>query len=901
MKKVQNYNILRTKSVRLLIGLIAILIVMCAAVNRSVVALEHPNWLTGSITADFIDPSQAKYSGEPVPLDEQGCVYQSVYAGASTTATNVCVFQADGFYYGKIDHIVDGGQYKYFVIGLPGDDRMHYVENIPIENLVWLPNSKHVMYIGKGPGSQSSKGLYVIRNLVSQLRYSHLNQAVDAFMIHTDSIDPVLTDEHGSAVDVSTYGISEGGEYLAAKIAGDLLVRVSLRTFEKMLFRTSPLEYMWSARFTLSIDGETIIIPGGKSVARFIKLQENCGQIFNSYPTSWRYVDSGEIISSPCEERLIANLLEGVLGDELGWSSEPSFNYDGSEVTIMAHAVPQYNEPVNNKWIKLSLQGYIMSPRIQYLALGDSYSSGEGDIGLKSDGSSYYIQGTQQIAGCHLSERSYPYLLREMLLIDADRMKSVACSGAQMVMDYGSNPQTYMGQGGRMRDVTEAEVELSRKEALNNFKPGVVPQLEFIKKYKPARVTLTGGGNDVGFGDILKYCASPSWQGVFVDDTCKYAVEGSDLHKILYSSIDTQYLYTKSLIARMKQASPSTEVNLVGYPSFVASSSLVGCGANAGALDSDERKMINDGVVYMNSMLKRAAHDMKVNYIDIEDVLNGGRICEGAEYVTGISDIKISKLTNNDVQELFHPNHDGHIKIASAIHPHMSSASFTPAGEYEYKNTTVVEPRKFIVGPNAIKKTDSVVDVFFSELSFAPRSILTATSHSDVVNLGTFTAGDDGSVSASVDMSSVPIGQHVLQVKGVGITGKEKTYYQFIEVGESHSDADGDSVLDDEDPCMFITSWYDEVTGEDICKVKNVSEENNDKTKKNRSYRAVNNMIEKGKIGNASKLSILLPLHDINQDSFRWYVDETKYKQLHKTKKYYQNKSQEDTYEFKQY
>lgn len=51
-------------------------------------------------------------------------------------------------------------------------------------------------------------------------------------------------------------------------------------------------------------------------------------------------------------------------------------------------------------------------------------------------------------------------------------------------------------------------MQQERTSALAFKKPGIVAQIEFVKKYKPKVVTLTGGGNDVGFADVLGYCAS---------------------------------------------------------------------------------------------------------------------------------------------------------------------------------------------------------------------------------------------------------------------------------------------------------------------------------------------------------------------------------------------------------
>ena len=51
-----------------------------------------------------------------------------------------------------------------------------------------------------------------------------------------------------------------------------------------------------------------------------------------------------------------------------------------------------------------------------------------------------------------------------------------------------------------------------------------------------------GGGNDVGFSDILKYCAGFN----LLDFTCDYSEEGTDLYNTLNDSIASQYFTNKN-------------------------------------------------------------------------------------------------------------------------------------------------------------------------------------------------------------------------------------------------------------------------------------------------------------------------------------------------------------------
>jgi hypothetical protein len=60
------------------------------------------------------------------------------------------------------------------------------------------------------------------------------------------------------------------------------------------------------------------------------------------------------------------------------------------------------------------------------------------------------------------------------------------------------------------------------------------------------------------------------------------------------------------------------------------------CSFNSGLLDRDELNLLNSAVSEMNLTLKQAALNTGVRFIDIEKALEGGRLCEGSEYVTGV-------------------------------------------------------------------------------------------------------------------------------------------------------------------------------------------------------------------------------------------------------------------------
>lgn len=438
---------------------------------------------------------------------------------------------------------------------------------------------------------------------------------------------------------------------------------------------------------------------------------------------------------------------------------------------------------------------------VDYLALGDSYSSGEGDIEKNAHGANFYLPLTDiSNDTCHVSSRSYPFLLRDYWGIDEANMKSVACSGAQVVFDYYRPLNGYLGQNDRLKG--RQDIPVAQQNAIDKFIPGRVPQLEFVKKYQPAVVTLTGGGNDVGFADILMYCAYGSgnvetWykllaEGFYGLATCSFAQSDSEAQQIVNRAIASQYQYTVRLVQSIKQASPNTQIYVIGYPSFISEGAGV-CG-NSLELDSQERAAIYYYLRSLNAQLSKAANDENVSFIDIEDSLKGGRLCEGSKYVTGTKDVLLSggAAQNN----MFHPNAEGHKMIAAAIESAIANGSamdvtvperpaFVSANMYQGTviNTPVVQGTATSQGPLPLSVEPG---------QFAPNTNVAVALHSDTINLGTIKTLPNGSIASTLLHGALPVGFHMLTLEGVGVDGQALLLYQFLTIDKGSAEvADG--------------------------------------------------------------------------------------------------------------
>lgn len=756
-------------------------------------------------------------------------------------SARMCVYERPGFryaFYTKGSPTWWGSIYyeNFFLVGLGSDRNMYVVENIDLDKPPIYVAGSNDMHYKSTADTGYGKTLTYIEDFPSKLwritefgktfRYV-LSQGVEKPFIPSSLDGPVI---------VGGVSASDNGRWIAAEISNVGFVRIDTTTRSVRGFSNYVHQYSWFSNpyieFTISDDGTKIVAFDPAITPRLYSLDNSCELTTDTYDIA--FMENVRTNECPTDDgRLYTSLFQKYEPNQVSSARPSGFNSD-ADTLYFDDVVDEEAGFATVSRKSLHAGEFIQESSLEYLALGDSFTSGEGDIGIKPDGSSYYLPGTEANNECHVSSRSYPFLLREQKNIASNRMKTIACSGAQVLPDYIGNPQSYKGQGNRVGNISGAVLASKRSDALKNFTPGIVTQLEFVKKYQPKTITLMGGGNDVGFASILEYCASPSWEGVFVDDTCGYAIEGHTLRKILGQSIQSQYQYTLALLRAVRQASPHTSVYVIGYPSFISEDEAAVC-LNAAALNSAERTMIDEGVTAMNAMLKSAATSMGVKYIDIQDVLEGGRLCEGSEYVTGLNDIKYNMEKHG--AEIFHPNARAHIKIFQRIladnfqvSPKQNTTpradpieldAHSQFGATDYKVAVQV-----LLAPTQLVEQSSPA-ISLPANSLAPDSIARLAVYSESTSLGDVQIKGDGSVNYTVALpATVKPGRHVLVVEGESPSGEPLQYYQFVTVvSKDVNDIDGDGVANSSDQCAFITSWIDEVTNRDVCKTTPIIEQ----------------------------------------------------------------------------
>ena len=220
-----------------------------------------------------------------------------------------------------------------------------------------------------------------------------------------------------------------------------------------------------------------------------------------------------------------------------------------------------------------------------YVALGDSYASGTGTRTYISDGTT-----------CQRSTRAYPSLIAAAR---GYALNFRACSGA------------------RIGDVTSTQ--LSALTTATTY------------------VTISVGGNDAGFADVLTECALPGWAS-----NCNGKINTAQtyINTTLPSALSTLY-------AGIRSRAPYAKVVVVGYPRIFN-------GEDCNALtwfSPDEEARLNQTADLINSRTAAAAAAAGFSFANPTSAFVGHAVCDDQEYLNGLS---------YPVSESYHPNVLGH-------------------------------------------------------------------------------------------------------------------------------------------------------------------------------------------------------------------------------------------------
>lgn len=232
-----------------------------------------------------------------------------------------------------------------------------------------------------------------------------------------------------------------------------------------------------------------------------------------------------------------------------------------------------------------------------YVALGDSFSAGTGTRASTDD-------------DCYRSPYGYPALIADAQGFTLDYQ---ACSG------------------GTTSDVLANQVgALSPETAL---------------------VTMTIGGNDVKFADVVTECALPGWLS-----DCEGAI--AEGRAILQNELPGRY---DNVLAAIDTGAPNADVRISGYPHLFNGQD---CHV-ATFFSAEEMAELNAATDELDALVEQKTTGAGFTYLDPRAAFDGHAVCDDVEWINGLS---------WPVVESFHPNRDGNIAYADIFWAGSGSA-----------------------------------------------------------------------------------------------------------------------------------------------------------------------------------------------------------------------------------
>ncbi|HEU4977594.1 MAG TPA: SGNH/GDSL hydrolase family protein [Solirubrobacteraceae bacterium] len=227
----------------------------------------------------------------------------------------------------------------------------------------------------------------------------------------------------------------------------------------------------------------------------------------------------------------------------------------------------------------------------QYVALGDSYSSG---VGTRT----YYNDGTS----CDRSPDAYA---PQIASAKGYALSFQACSSAKTT-DVNAN-------------------QLGTLSSTTNL------------------VTITIGGNDAGFSNVILNCALYYF-------TCGSSISSANsfIQNKLPALLDTTYNDIRS-------RAPNAHVVVLGYPHLFTST---GTTCNFNALTSSNEKSLNNTGDLLDNTIKARVTAHGFTFVDPRNAFLPHEVCSSSEWLNGQS---------NPLSESYHPNVSGYANFTSEI------------------------------------------------------------------------------------------------------------------------------------------------------------------------------------------------------------------------------------------
>jgi len=741
--------------------------------STPVAAMNDIQWTDGDITII-----------RDVPLD--GAIsttcptyIQPTFIPEQYRTENLCMYGDAAL---RFATFIDEVGHRRAAVGRPYDPQMHVIQSICDAYACQYAAGTDALVTHQKIGPESI-GVVIYKHVSKRIEITHDLSDRAIYTLNTAEPDFELRVPKKEFIWSPFFGVSSNGKWLAVELHGRGIARINIEDLSVRHISTLLFQYGFGrdpyVELAVSNDGRRIAVSGDNAGFKVFDVTPECGQPLQAGlefdPSTLSCVDSS------------LQLWDQIYG--INTVRQPRFSDDGRRLEV---TVTLWTDPPRR--VTFGVGPLPSESAFDYLALGDSFVSGEGEV----QESSYFDPANS----CHISRRSYPFLIGAMVVIPSTRVGSVACAGARM-QDIANASAEYRGQGDRVP--VNGLSDENQTRILSNLVPGSVTQKSFIDHYQPKVATIGIGGNDAGLMGKLRVCAMPG--------TCEWAV-GEGLHKTA-NEIRRLYEQLVMLYTDLSHTGPATRLYAVGYPDIINQHGI--CDPITDILfDYTERVYMRESIHYLNDVIEAAAHTAGIGYIDIERSLVGGELCNG-----GVATAMNGLRTGNDISvtpllpdlkvigsESFHPTPTGHSLIASFItraHPNIGEEDYCGNGQIRCPQLADIPgiPSYWLANVATQPGVTSYFDTFASLDTVDTRKLhvsvdaglllkdsqVTLEIRSEPVSLGNLKVDSKGVVEG---MATLPIslkaGEHTLHLFGTRDDGESIDIYQFIHAEDGSAD-----------------------------------------------------------------------------------------------------------------
>lgn len=312
---------------------------------------------------------------------------------------------------------------------------------------------------------------------------------------------------------------------------------------------------------------------------------------------------------------------------------------------ILGLANTSTNSDVTGRHVYQVRSGGVIGTK--YVALGDSFSSGEG-------ADDFYGETHTPDNRCHRSGNAYPVLLAGYGDIDYE-LDFWACSGSTISDLYrttATSGDAPFNDPDRQVFYEQPDPDLPAAETSALDRLGPDTQV----------VTISIGGNDLDFFPVAQDCVLQG-MGAPDDNPKPCAARNDATQQRLLEELEGSNRLT-TLFRDIRRAANYADIYVIGYPRFFEERDERDPNSTCSAIyiRPEDQYWMNSRIAELNRVVEDAANKAHVIYVDVYDVGEGYEICNRSSGQEFMNRVQLSNVFGT-----LHPNVLGHQLLADSI------------------------------------------------------------------------------------------------------------------------------------------------------------------------------------------------------------------------------------------